>query len=970
MSNLYGFVLLKEREVPELNTRGKLYRHAATGAELLSLENEDENKVFSINFRTTPMDSTGVAHILEHVVLAGSKKYPVKEPFIELVKGSLQTFLNAFTYPDKTCYPCASQNLKDFYNLIDVYMDAVLHPLMYETTFEQEGWHYELENLDDPLTFKGVVFNEMKGSYSNPIDVLSEVITSSLFPANTYQHDSGGHPQHIPDLTYEQFVAFHEKYYHPSNAKIFWYGDDDPEERLRRTAEFLKGYQSLEVDSEVALQPAFSQPVKVIHPYAVGEEEEPKCYITTNWVLGEHTDTETSLGLSILNHILVGSQASPLRKALIDSRLGEDVIGGGLGSALKQITFSTGLRGVSNLNLEAVESLIEQTLADLVEQGIDPNMIDASMNSIEFALRENNTGSYPRGLALMLGALTTWLHDGDPFESLSFEEPLQSLKDRLANGERYFEGLIQKLFLENRHRTVVNLIPDPKLNQRWIQDEAARLEAVKQSMTRKQLEGLVNKTAELKRLQEMPNSKEALATLPSLTLSDLDTQNKNVPLEILDEGGAELLYHDLFTNGIVYLDLVFDLKSVPQDILPYLQLVAGGLVKMGTTEEDFVSLSQRIGRETGGITPALLIQNRYKTKEIVAKLVVRAKSTVEKAGAMLDILHDILLTTNFDNQERFRQIITERKARMESSLAPGGHAVANRRLKASQSLSGWLSEQVHGIDNLFFTRQLIARLEQDWDEISASLSRIRDLVIDRAEMQINLTLDRKNLDTIRPLLSEFVERFPLRESLTQKWLPELQTAGEGFAVPTQVNYVGKGANLHDLGYDHHSSISVILKYLRTTYLWDKVRVVGGAYGAFVPYDLFSGSLNYISYRDPNLLESLENYDAVPDYLRSFDLSESELEKTIIGTIGDVDNYQLPDAKGYSSMTRYLLGYSDEDRQKAREQILGTTVEDFRELADVLDEVAKKGRVVVVGSAEAIEQANQKVAGLLELKQVL
>lgn len=969
MSNLFGFDLLKEKVIPELNTTGKLYRHKITGAEMLSLENDDENKVFSINFRTTPQDSTGVAHILEHVVLAGSEKYPVKEPFVELLKGSLQTFLNAFTYPDKTCYPCASQNLKDFYNLIDVYVDAVFHPLIYKKTFEQEGWHYELEEIDAPLIYKGVVFNEMKGAYSNPNDLLGEMIAKSLFPDNTYQYDSGGHPRHIPDLTYEKFREFHATYYHPSNARIFWYGDDDPEVRLRRTAAFLEGYDYLEVDSAVPLQKPFSQPVKMIQPYAVGEEEAPKYYLTSNWVLGEHTDPETALGLSILNHILLGTQASPLRKALIDSGLGEDVIGGGLGSVLKQISFSAGLKGVEPDNLGKVEKLVDETLAGLVEEGIDPKMLAASMNTIEFALRENNTGSYPRGLALMLGALTTWLHDSDPFDSLGYEVPLQSLKNRLESGEQYFENLIRTLFLANTHRSVVILEPDAELNQRETEEEKARLQAAKQAMTKQELEEIIRNTAELKRFQETPNSAEALSTLPSLTLDDLDRENKLIPLEVLDAGGVELLYHDLFTNGIVYLDMVFDLKAVPQELLPYLQLFAGGLLKMGTDQEDFVSLSQRIGRETGGISASLMLQDKYKSEDFVTKLVVRGKSTMDKVGSMLDIFHDILLTTNYDNKERFKQILTERKARMESSLVPGGHSVANRRLKASQSVAGWVSEQVHGIDNLFFTRELLDRLDQDWGAVTASFSRIRELAVNR-NMVINLTLDRENFTQIQPLISSFVQRIPEKAHPLQTWQPVFPAQGEGFAVPAKVNYVGKGANLHDLGYQHHSSISVILKYLRTTYLWDKVRVMGGAYGAFVPYDLFSGSLNFISYRDPNLLSSLKNFDGASEFLRSFDLSQSELEKTIIGTIGDMDQYQLPDAKGYSSMVRYLLGYSDEDRQLARDQILGTTEKDFRQLADVLEKVAETGRVVVVGSADGLKHANQEVDGLLEVRQVL
>ncbi|MFN2145308.1 MAG: insulinase family protein, partial [Anaerolineales bacterium] len=434
MSDLHGFELVKEQAIPELNTTGRLYRHLATGAQMLSMVNDDENKVFSINFRTTPQDSTGVAHILEHAVLNGSEKYPVKEPFVELIKGSLQTFVNAFTFPDKTCYPCASQNLQDFYNLVDVYMDAVLHPLIPAHILDQEGWHYGLDEESGNLVYKGVVFNEMKGALSDPNDLLGEINQQSLFPDNLYRHNSGGDPVNIPDLTYKQFKNFHETYYHPSNAYIFWYGDDPEEARLEKMAGYLAGYSHLKVDSAVPLQEPFEETLHLTEPYATGDEEEPKYYVAVNWGLDEQTDSEKVLGLGILSHILVGTSASPLRKALIDSGYGEDLVGGGLNSWLRQQVFSTGLKGVQQEHTAKVEDLIDQTLQDLANSGIDPNMVAASMNTVEFQLRENNTGSFPRGIGLMLSALTTWLYDGDPFEPLAFDASLAAIKQRLAEG--------------------------------------------------------------------------------------------------------------------------------------------------------------------------------------------------------------------------------------------------------------------------------------------------------------------------------------------------------------------------------------------------------------------------------------------------------------------------------------------------------------------------------------------------------
>ena len=574
MSDLHGFELIKEQTIPELNTTGRLYRHLATGAQMLSMVNDDENKVFSINFRTTPQDSTGVAHILEHAVLNGSEKYPVKEPFVELIKGSLQTFVNAFTFPDKTCYPCASQNLQDFYNLVDVYMDAALHPLIPAHILDQEGWHFGLDEESGNLVYKGVVFNEMKGALSDPNDLLGEINQESLFPDNLYRHNSGGDPVNIPDLTYEQFKNFHQTYYHPSNAYIFWYGDDPEEARLEKMAGYLAGYSHLNVNSAVPLQAPFEETLHLTEPYAAGDEKEPKYYVSVNWGLDEQTDPEKVLGLGILSHILVGTSASPLRKALIDSGYGEDLVGGGLNSWLRQQTFSTGMKGVQQEHTAKVEDLIEQTLKELAEKGIDPNMVAASMNTVEFQLRENNTGSFPRGIGLMLGALTTWLYDGDPFEPLAFDAPLAAIKQRVAEGEDYFESMIRSALLDNTHRSTVILEPDPDLNRRKAEEETARLMAIQERLSEEEFQEIVANEEKLTVIQETPDTPEALATLPTLALEDLEKHNKLIPLEVLDEDGVTVLYHDLFTNGIVYFDLSFDLAGVPQDLLPYLKLFA------------------------------------------------------------------------------------------------------------------------------------------------------------------------------------------------------------------------------------------------------------------------------------------------------------------------------------------------------------------------------------------------------------
>ena len=976
MTTIHGFEIIQEREIPELNTKARLFRHIRTGAQLLSLENQDENKVFAITFRTPPGDATGIAHIMEHAVLCGSQKYPVKEPFIELVKGSLNTFLNAFTFPDKTSYPVASQNLKDFYNLIDVYVDAVFHPLIPLHTMQQEGWHYELDSLDAPLTYKGVVFNEMKGAYSNPDDVLQDKARMSLFPDTPYGVDSGGDPRVIPDLTYENFKAFHDKFYHPSNARIYFYGDDDPDERLRRMDGYLQEYQAIQVDSKIPLQPPFDKPRRLEVPYDPGEEEGGlKGQLVINWLLPETTDPQTMLGLAILAHILVGTPAAPLRKTLIDSGYGEDLAGVGLESELRQSYFSTGLKGIAadaNGKLEKgaeVEALILETLEKLAKEGIDPETVAASLNTVEFQLRENNTGSFPRGLALAIRCLTTWLHDGDPLAPLAFEKPLSGIKESLSRG-KYFEGLIRQYFLNNPHRTIVALKPEPGLGQKVENDEKERLEKRRLGMSTEQLKAIMEQARRLKEIQETPDTPEALATLPGLKLGDLDKENKRIPLALSEVEGSKIFYHDLFTNGIVYLDVGFDLHALPQELLPYVSLFGRALVDMGTEKEDFVRLSQRIGRTTGGVWPALFTSLIRGTEKGATWLFLRGKSTTQQAEQLLAILRDILLTVRLDNVERFRQLVLEDKAEAEASLVPGGHRVVNTRLRALFNESDWVEEQIGGVSQLFFLRELAPELDNNWPGVLERLESIRKILLNRRSMICNITLDAANWAAFEPRLAGFLRSLPAAAPAPVQWRPAPAAHFEGLTIPAQVNYVGKGANLFKLEYEARGSVDVILNYLRTTYLWERVRVQGGAYGGFCTFSNRSGVFTYLSYRDPNLLKTLDNYDGTAAFLRQLELSQEELTKSIIGVIGDLDAYQLPDAKGYTSMARYLAGDTDEGRQLWRDQVLSASVRDFHSFGEVLERVKEAGYVVVLGSPDALAKANAERAEWLDVKKVL
>jgi Zn-dependent M16 (insulinase) family peptidase len=972
MTTSHGFTLVREEQITELNTLARLWRHDKTGAQLLSMENDDENKCFGITFRTPPADSTGIAHIMEHAVLAGSRKYPLKEPFIHLVKGSLKTFLNAMTYPDRTVYPVASTNLQDFYNLVEVYLDAVFYPLITPYHLDQEGWHYELENVDAPLNFRGVVFNEMKGAYSSPEMLLYRYSKQSLFPNNTYGFDSGGDPTQIPNLTYEQFKQFHATYYHPSNALIFFAGDDDPTERLRILDEYLREFEPIAVNGEVALQPRFDAPRRTTFRYGAdaGTDLSKKAMVQLNWLLPESLDLNLVMALDLLSDAMFGTQASPLRKALVDSGLGDDVTGGGLGVGLRQMTFSVGLKGIALADADQVERLILATLEKLAAEGIDPDTVEAALNSTEFALRENNTGSFPRGLSLMFRTLTPWLYGADPLAPLAYEPLLATLKQNLAQNPRFLQELIGAYLLENAHRTTVILQPDTNYNAELAAAEQERLSKARAGMDQAQLQAIVENTQELKRRQEAPDDPAALAALPMLKLGDLEKEIKLIPLEVMPAQGGEILYHDLFTNGIVYLDLGLNLRTLPQELLPYVNLFGRSLTEMGTEREDYVKLSQRIGRKTGGVYATMMLSSVRNQEEASAWFIVRGKATMNQTQELLAILQEILLTVKLDNQERFRQIVSKVRSRSEASLVPSGSGYVAGRLRASFNQADWAEELMDGIDYLFFLRQLEKAIQEDWPGVLARLEAVRNHLLNRQGLIANVTLDAENWGRFEPQLQDFLRALPAAERSAPPWTPNYTLANEGLTIPAQVNYVGKGANLYQLGYEYDGSLSVIANFIRTSWLWEKVRMQGGAYGAHVGFSKQSGVWTFTSYRDPNLLNTLEVYDQTAAALRTLDLSDEELTRNIIGAIGAMDGYQLPDAKGWSSMVRYLIGETDASRQQTRDQMLDTTLADFHRFADVLAEVNTHGRVVVLGSPEAIEKANTGRNGWLQVQKVM
>jgi Zn-dependent M16 (insulinase) family peptidase len=971
-----NFKLIREQFVREFNGTVKEYRHEPTGAEIICVENTHNNKAFGITFRTPPGHSTGIAHILEHTVLCGSRKYPLKDPFVQLLKGSLQTFLNAMTYPDKTVYPVASQNEQDFYNLVDVYLDAVFFPRITPAFFRQEGWHYEIEGPDAPLTCKGVVYNEMKGVYSSPDSLLLERSQQVLFPDNTYGLDSGGNPERIPTLTYQEFRRFHETYYHPSNARIFFYGNDNPDRRLKILGEYLDGFKCLAAppDTSIPLQPPFDTPLSIEERYAAGEEDS-KAFITVNWAI---PDGILHFALIILDQILIGNSGSPLRRALIESDLGEDLAGFGLETSLRQPVWSVGMKGVDVPNLGKVEELIFQTLEKLVKDGIDRGDIEAAMNSFEFDLRENNQGSFPQGLSVMLNMLETWLYGWDPLGLAAYEHPLAELKAKIAANPRTFEELIENILLKNTHRATVRLLPDKNKAARDEAEERSRFKRVRETLHPDDLVRTIDAAARLLDMQKTPDSPAAVKTLPLLRREDLDKTIRTIPREVEQRGNATVLFHELFTGGIVYIDIGFDLHTLDAGDLPWVSLLGSMLLEMGTQKESFDALARRIAQKTGGIHAGPFLAALENSPESAARLFLRGKCMSGQTGDLFGILHDILFIPAFDNRKRFREILLEQKAEMESSLVPSGHSAVMARLKAHYHEAHRAAEALSGIDALFFHREMQKKKKDEWPETVARLETILQKLI-AGGLIVNITADGKDRAAVFQTLEKFLANFPAsgnsnrecaRINANQKspigvhsrsfavepstsWhFQELSSKSEALLIPSRVNYVGRAINLFANGYKMNGSALVITKYLRTAWLWEKIRVQGGAYGAMCGFDHNCGVLAFASYRDPNLAATLDAYGETAGFLKNLQLDEDELTRALIGAIGGIDTYLLPDAKGYTDMLRYLTGQTDEKRQSLRDELLSTTAEDFKAFADFLS--MENAVTAVLGSPNEIK----------------
>lgn len=958
LEKLTAYEILEKRQIKDLNSEGYLLKHKRTGAHITLLLNDDENKVFYIGFRTPPKDSTGVAHILEHSVLCGSRNFPVKDPFIELAKGSLNTFLNAMTYPDKTVYPVASCNDTDFKNLVHVYLDAVFYPNIYkeEKIFRQEGWHYELENKEDDLKINGVVYNEMKGAFSSPDDVAEREIMNSLYPDITYGLESGGDPEDIPDLTYEEFLSFHQRYYHPSNSYIYLYGNLDAEEYLTFLEEnYLKDFDSLTIDSEIRQQEPFAEKREIVKEYSIMEDEPVRenTYLTYNVSMGSSLDRKLYAAMDILDYVLCSAPGTPVKQALIDAGIGKDVYST-MENGIAQPYFSIVAKNADEDQKEAFVSVIEDTLKKLVEEGIDRKALQAAVNYFTFKYREGDFGSYPKGLMLGLQAMDSWLYDKkEPFMHIEANQTYEELKEAIT--EDYYEELIDRYLLKNPHKTILTVKPVQGLTTR--KDEALhdRLQAYKNTLSEEEVLAIVENTKALREYQEAPDTKEALETIPLLKREDMKKEATPYINEERKLAGSILLVHDIFTNGIAYIKLLFDLKQVPAELFPYVGILKSVLMGVNTEHYSYGELFNEVNCKTGGIdVQAGTYGNAKDLSKFLATLEIKTKVFYENRDEALDLIREILLTSDFTDDKRLKEIIAECRSRMQASMTGSGHTVAALRALSYFSPTAACAQQLSGMVQCRLLEDLDSSFEEKKEFLKKNLKALIHYIFRPENLLIDYTGTEEGLAGIEEKIAEFRSTLFTDEVSGTPYVPELSKKNEAFMTAGQVQYVCRAGNFLKKGLPYTGALKVLKVMMGYEYLWTQVRVKGGAYGCMCTFSR-SGDSYFVSYRDPNLEKTIETYQEAADYVKNYVADERTVTQFIIGAVSELDTPMTPKGRGNYSLAGYLTGLTMDRIQQERDELLATTAETIKGLSCYIEAFMKDDCLCVVGNGEKIKE---------------
>ena len=966
------YQLVSNEYIEETASDALLIKHKKTGARVAILSNTDDNKVFSIGFRTPPTDSTGVAHIMEHSVLCGSEHFPAKDPFKELMKGSLNTFLNAMTYPDKTVYPIASCNDADFQNLMHVYLDAVFHPNIYyhDEIFRQEGWHYEMENADDPLTINGVVYNEMKGAFSSPDDLLARKISDTLYPDTIYSVESGGDPDVIPQLTYDQFLNFHRKYYHPSNCYIYLYGDMDVTEKLSFIdEEYLSHYDKISVPSEIGLQKPFKRPVEqnALYPVADEESTEDAAYMAVNWVLEDMQDLSRTIAFQILEYVLMEAPGAPLKQALLDENCGEDIYGT-LETSMQQPYLSIVIKNMDPSRKAEIRQLIHDTLTGIVRDGLNRKTLEGVLSSYEFKSRESDFGQWPKGLMYGLQMMDTWLYDEHaPFTLLKYQAAYDYLKTQLDTD--YFEHLIKEAMIENPHASILMLLPDPGLTAKNEAVLAEKLAKLKEEMPAEDIQKIIDQTKQLRVYQSEPTPPEIMEMIPMLSISDLKKTAEPLVWSERPAADVKRLHHDIETNGINYLRLMFDIRHIDADELPYVGILTEALGNMNTRQHSYQELTDEINLATGGLRTFTEIFTRRDTDEYKPYFTVTVRSLFEKTSRSLELTQEMLMDTCFDDTKRLKDILNQLKSRLEMSLMSAGHSAAVGRAASYVRSGSWFKELTEGISFYQTICDILKNYETKGSELPEKMHRLCTKIFRKENLLTDWTSNEKGLANGETALITFAGALSADDMTDdekeEKTIGTCPTKNEAFMTPGMVQYNGVIGDYVKEGFHYHGGMSVLQNILGSEYLWNLVREKGGAYGVMCGMSE-NGSSYFVSYRDPKLEDTYAAFETVPDYIRRMSLDDRELTKYIIGAIGKVDRPLTPYSKGVRSLTAYLGGYAEEDLQKRRDELLATDVEVLRSFADAVNAVVHSGWFCTIGSESAIKASEKKFEHVTQL----
>ena len=976
VKDLNSYQVISEKRVNELNSDGIILEHKKTGARVFLLSNDDENKVFCIGFRTPPSDSTGVPHILEHSVLCGSAKFPVKDPFVELVKGSLNTFLNAMTYPDKTVYPVASCNDKDFQNLMDVYMDAVLHPNIYreEKIFRQEGWHYELESEDAPITLNGVVYNEMKGAFSSPEGVLERYTQNALYPDTCYTYESGGAPEAIPDLTYDEFLDFHRKYYHPSNSFIYLYGNMDMAEKLEwLDIEYLSRYEKQPVDSEIHYQKAFESPVEreIFYPVTETESEDHATYLSVNTVVGDDLDPVLYMAFQILEYVLLDAPGAVLKKELVEAGIGQDVLGG-YESGILQPYFSVTAKDADRDQKGEFLAVVKGTLRKLADQGISRKSLLAGINYYEFRYREADFGNAPKGLMYGLQSLDSWLYGGDPLMHLEYEETFAFLKKAAEEG--YFENLIRTYLLDNPFEAVI--VVSPKKGMTAAEDEKLRIKLAeyKKSLSREEIAKLVCDTQELKIYQDTPSLREDLEKIPLLKREDISPEPEKLCLREMHMGNTTVLAHEMFTSGIGYLRVMFNTNRVPSEDLPYVALLKSVLGYVDTKEHTYRDLSDEINLNSGGISLSVTSYQKFPDNgekvpfgendssldDFTGLFVASARVLYDKLDFGMSAIAEILRDSILEDTKRLGEIVAETRSKSQMKLNSASHSAAVSRANSYFSAAAAFGDLTGGIGYYQFLEDTAAHYEERKEELSRRLRETAEKLFTADNMIISYTADAEGIKALENSLGILRDRLPAGGGKIYPFKWEKGNKNEGFMTSSQVNYVARCGNFLGSGFSYTGALKILKPVLGYDYLWINVRVKGGAYGVMNGAGR-SGDGYFVSYRDPNLKETNQVFEGVVPYLENFEADERDMTKYVIGTISDLDTPLLPPYKGAKADSAWFSGVTDEMLAQERREILTAQPEDIRALAGVIRAILAQGSLCAIGNQEKIRE-NREMFG--------